>query len=164
MGYKPKTLFFYLNDELHKQLGINRGRDLFYAWNFPRGQRMTYTYSDVVKRKQPALTTKQVADMMGRSKKTLELALRVGAVEKPQFAYTLDQNRKKSKYLWSEKDILDLLEYLSSIHRGRPRNDGLITPAHLPTPREVKAMLHDDNVLYVKQGDTFIPSWRAKDI
>jgi hypothetical protein len=68
------------------------------------------------------------------------------------------------QHIWSEKDIMGILDFLSTVHRGRPRKDGEITPGYLPTPRELRAMIHEEGTtLYVKHGDQFIPSWRAKE-
>lgn len=160
---RPRLKYFYVNGDLHRKIYINRGRDLLNAWNYAAGREVTYTYSDVLRRMDKAFTTKEVGMMVNRSRVTIENALVNGMIEKPQHAYTEDKN-KVTKYLWHEKDIMDLLDYLSSIHRGRPRKDGVVTITDLPTPRELRAMIHDEAILYVKQGDTFVPSWRAKEL
>lgn len=161
---RPALRYFFLNDELHKKLYINRGKDLINAWNYPQAKRMTYIYSDVIRRSQKAFTTAEVCKMVNRRRTTIENALTRGMIEQPQHTYGLDENRNVYQRMWSEKDIMALLEYLSTVHRGRPRKDGIVVPQALPTPRELRAMIHDEAILYVKSGDKFIPSWRAKEI
>lgn len=155
--------YFFLNEQLHRKLHINRGRDLLTAWNYPEGKKVLTSYSTTIHRHKKAFTTTEVCKMVNRGRLTLELAMKHGMIERPQHTYGLDENKNFYQYMWRESDIMDLLEYLSSVHRGRPRNDGEITTHSLPTPRELRAMINDENILYVKEGDTYVPTWRAKE-
>jgi hypothetical protein len=102
--------------------------------------------------------------MMNRKPLALERAMARGDVEPPQFTYSLTESRRKMKYMWSEKDIMKVHEYFSSVHYGRPRKDGMITPYKMPTKREVRAMIHQETVLYVMNKDgEFVPTWKAQD-
>ena len=87
-----------------------------------------------------------------------------GDIRRPQASYSLDENRNEHAYFWSEKDIMDLHAYLSSVHFGRPRKDGLVTPKDMPTASELRAMIRQGTVLYVKVGEQFVPTWRADTI
>lgn len=103
--------------------------------------------------------------MVNRKRLVIDIALRDGMIERPFKSYSMDENRTPVAYQWREKDIMGLLDYLSSVHRGRPRKDGLITPAFLPTPRELRAIIHESGeTLYIKGEHGFIPTWRAKEI
>lgn len=103
--------------------------------------------------------------MVNRKRLVIDNALRDGMIERPYKSYSMDENRTPRAYQWREKDIMGLLDYLSSVHRGRPRKDGMVIPAFLPTPRELRAMIHESGeTLWVKQGDQFVPTWRAKDM
>lgn len=168
---KPRTLnYFYLDGELdgkmkpllHKKLHINRGADTITAWCYPLYKRVTYTYSDVLRLKGPAFTTQETAKMLMRGRQTIERAIIAGDIAAPQMTYGLDENRNPFKYMWSERDILDAHAFLSTVSVGRPRKDGLPTPKRLPTVRELRAMMRDEEILYVKQGDSFLPTWRAE--
>lgn len=162
---RPSLKYFFLNGMLHKKLVINRGADTVVCWNYPEERRMKYTYSDVLRRKEPAFTTTQVCKMVNRQRLTLEVAMRRGMIERPQHTYGLDENKRLRQYMWSEKDIMDLHAYLSTVHRGRPRKDGLITPQHLPTPGELRAMIRQEGeTLGVMRDGVFVPTWRAKNI
>lgn len=162
---RTKLTYFYINGELHKQLAKpNRGKDQISTWNYPQGRRVVYVYTDVLKRHEPAFKTKDVCEMVQRSRRTIEDVLAAGHIERPQRIYTLDERRKPYAYYWSEKDILSLLDYLGSLHLGRPRKDGEVVPRWLPTPSEVRAMIRNEEVIYVKKGDNFVPTWRATEI
>jgi hypothetical protein len=149
---------------LHKSLHINRGADKIMTWCYPLGKRVTYTYSDVKKRKAPAFTTTEVGKMLMRHPERIEIGIKQGFIPRPQHTYGLNEHRRMYKYMWSEKDILNAHEYLSSVHRGRPRNDGRITPQRLPTVRELRAMIRQEPLLHVEVSPgEFRPVWKAPD-
>lgn len=161
---RPRLRVFFLEGELYRVLEIVRGKDRITVWSYIRHKAFVYNYSDVLKRHEKAFTTGQVMKILNRDRITFQRAWSSGMLERPQMTYSLDERRKPYQYMWSEKDILTALEYFASVHQGRPRKDGQVTSAAaLPTPREVRAMIHDEEVLYVKSGDQFIPSWRAKE-
>lgn len=158
---RPILNFFYLNGDLHKKLEINRGKDRLVAWNFAKHKRAVYNYTDTLRFMDPAFTTKQVCAMLNRGRVSIENAIKDGMIERPQFAYTLDERRRITKYMWHEDNILMALDYFASIPQGRPRKDGRITAAsNLPTPREVRAMVRHGGK--PAEGEQFTPTWRAR--
>lgn len=160
---RPLNLFF-LNDKLHKKLYINRVEDTIETWCYPDKRRVAYTYSDVKKNMETAYTTIQVGEMVNRTAQTIKNAVRDGAVEEPAIQYTLSAKQHKHAWRWNERRIMALHEYLKSVHRGRPRKDGKITPQKLPTARELRAMIRQEHVLYVRMPDgSFKPTWQAED-
>lgn len=163
MSEKKKPLrYFFLNGDLHKKVFINRSADSIKAWNYPKARLMTYVYSDVRKMGQRAFTTVEVSEMVGRHPRVIEMAILQGSIREPQYTYGLTERRQKYQYMWREEDIMDLHAYLLTVHIGRPRADGEITPSkNLPTARELRAMIRQDTILYVKQGDKFVPTWKA---
>lgn len=160
---KRRLNYFYLNGKLHKTLYINRTADTVLAWSYPESKRVGYTWSDVQRMHEKAFTTQEVCRMINRAQRTLETALMAGNIPKPQFTYGLSEVRRKYQFLWCEKDILEAWDYFSTVHRGRPRNDGQVTPQTMPSRRELMAMIRQDEILYVKQGEDFRPVWQAKD-
>lgn len=153
---------FYLNGQLHKNLHINKGTDVVTCWRYDEGRVVKYNYTDTLKAHRPAFTMKQVGQLINRGRLALELAILDGKIERPQFSYSIDENRNMIQYLWSEEDIFAAHAYFSTVHYGRPRKDGLATPYPIPTLRELRAMIDDEEILYVKDGDTFVPTWKAK--
>jgi hypothetical protein len=153
--------YFFLNGLLHKRLHINRGADELTAWCYPLKKRVTYSYTQTRRNYKPAFTTKQVASMLGRHFDRLERAILEGKLEEPQYTYGLTEKMEKYRYMWNEQDIMDAHAYFSTVHRGRPRKDGKITPQHLPTAMELRAMIRQEQILYVEQDGQFVPTWRA---
>lgn len=166
-GSKRRTgrfpLYFFLNGKLHKRFHINRGQDVITTWCYPDSKRIKYTYTDALRRWEKAFSTKEVAALINRNRIAIQLAIGRGDVPEPPYSYTLDENRRKNSYFWREEDIMAAHEYFSSVHRGRPRRDGLVTPQNLPSARELRALIRGETVLYVKQGDQFVPTFRAKE-
>lgn len=163
-GRKSKPLnYFYLNGLLHKRLHINLGADQITTWCYPLHKRVAYTYTDVKKRKDPAYTTQEAAKMLNRGRLTLERAILEGSITEPQYTYGLNERKKKFKYMWNEENILEAHAFLSTVHKGPPRKDGLITPMKLPTERELRAMIRQQEILYRKVDGEFRPVWNAED-
>lgn len=159
-----KLNYFFLNGNLHKRLHINRGADQITTWCYPLHKRVAYTYSDVKKQHERAFTTVEVCEMLQRHRNTVENAILSGNIKEPQHTYGLNEAKKRYQYMWHEDNIIELHEYLSNIHRGRPRKDGMITPAHLPTLRELRALIRQDEILYVRGDDgEFRPVWKAQE-
>lgn len=158
---KPLRYFFYRGD-LHKKIHINRGADVITAWNYPQGGVRQYVYSDVRRNGEQAFSTRQVEKMIGRSQKTIKQVIAEGMIHRPQVTYGLDEKRNEYAFYWSEKNIMELHGYLITVHRGRPRNDGLVTPGNLPTASELRAMIRQGTVFYVEQNGQFVPTWQAE--
>lgn len=153
--------YFYLNSNLYKILRVNRPQDFVEVWNFTEHRVEGLIWSDVRKRAERAFTLQEVCSMIGRTRVTVELAIVEGKIKAPQRIYTLDLDRKPGKYLFSEKDVLDVHDYFLTVHVGRPRADGKITPGKMPTKQELRAMMRHDTVLYVKNDDgEFVPVWK----
>lgn len=161
---RPLTLFF-LNGKLHRKLRIVRPEDKIETWCYPEHRRVVYTYSDVKRNYEPAFSTAEVAEMMGRNKKYVSKIVTDGCIEPPQMMYTMTAKKHPYGYRWSEQDIVNLHAYLMTVHRGRPRADGKTTPsADIPTLRELRAMIRQEQIFYVKnENGEFVPTWRAGD-
>lgn len=159
-----KLRYFYLNGDLHKILSVNRAQDFVVCWNFPEGKRVGYVWSDVKKRHGKAFRTSEVAKMVGRDLTTVKRDILNGNIKRPQKIYSL-HTKRPGAYYWSEEDVMEMHDYLLSIHIGRPRLDGLIVPrSSIPTKAELRAMMRHDIITYVKtDNEEFIPIWKERD-
>lgn len=88
--------------------------------------------------------------MVNRKREALETYISNGDIEKPAMTHTLDGTFRPVKYMWQESDVLALHDFLVTIHYGRPRKDGLVTPKATPTKAELRAMMRHDLVYYVE--------------
>ena len=153
--------FFYLNEELHKTLRTDRTNNLLVAWNFKQEKRVAYVLADAYRRRQRAYSTGQVAKLMNREVFTIKSHMRKGNIRIPQAAYSLDGGMHRPKYFFSENDIREVHEFFRTLHRGRPRKDGLITTDRVVSKAELEALLRNETVLYTKTDDgEFVPVWK----
>lgn len=160
---KPLRYFFYEGD-LHKKIHIHRPNDVITSWNYPQKKMDKNVYSDVRRRGEQAFTTKQVAHMVNRTRVTVENCILKGNIHAPQKTYTVDERQNGFAYYWNEKNIFELWEFLCTVHYGKPRKDGLVTPLHLPTARELRAMIRQGTVFYIQVDGEFVPTWQADNL
>lgn len=154
---------FYLNGELHKKLFIDRPTDVIVTWNFPQEKKILYSYAQTRKTLKPAFTLKQASKFLNRGKRAFFTAYKDGMIEMPQTTKS-PWNPDKWAYMLTEEDIVAAWEYFRTIHYGRPRKDGLIRPMPLPTLPELRALMRNQDMLYVKTDDgSFVPTWEAND-
>lgn len=153
--------YFYVNGELHRVLRVIRPSDLVETWSYPQAKRVAYSWSDVKKRMGSAFTMQEVSKMIGRHRVQIENYILDGHIRTPQRTYALNDERTPGKYLFSEEDVLGLHDYLLTVHIGRPRKDGKITPGKMPTKAELRAVMKHEVVTYIKtEGNEFIPTWK----
>ena len=159
---KSKSLrYFFLNGELHKKLHVNRASDMITSWNYDQGKRVGYLWSDTKRNLQQAYTINETAGLLNRHRNRILEYIERGQIKKPKMTYTLDEKRQPVKYLLSEDDIMDVREFLSSLHRGRPRKDGLITAKNVPTKQELRSRMKNETILYQQTEDgEFVPVWK----
>jgi hypothetical protein len=156
-----KLRYFYLNGKLHKLLSRSRAEDLIIAWDYELGKRVAYSLTDVNKNKQHAYQLKDVEKIIGRHHDTITMHMRAGNIKFPQRIYSLNGNRTPGKYMWSEDDIREMHTFFKTLHQGRPRLDGKITPADMPSRAEIEAIMKQENILYIKNNDgEFVPVWK----
>jgi len=156
-----KLRYFYLNGDLHKVLRRSRAEDLLVAWNYRLEKRVAYSLADVNKNKQHAYPISEVVKIIGKHEDTIKLHLYRGNLQHPQRAYALNGNKTPGKYFWSEDDIRNMHDFFKTVHRGRPRTDGRITPGNMPSRAELEAMINQESVLYMKNNEgEFVPVWK----
>lgn len=144
--------YFFHEDRLHKVLYISRPRDLMYAWSYDERKRVAFVYSHIKKTHERAFTLNEVSEMVNRTREAITKYIMAGHIKRPPMSYTLDGTFRPSKYLWREKDVLELHDYLMTVHYGRARKDGEITPYPTPTKSELRAMMRHDVVYYVENS------------
>lgn len=149
---KRSLNYFFHEGRLHKVLYISRPRDFMHAWSYEERKKVAFVYSHILRTRGRAFTLVEVCAMVNRSREALERYMIGGHIRRPAMSYTLDGTYRPSKYFFSEKDVLDLHDYLVTLHYGRPRKDGQITPYPTPTKTELRAMMKHDVVYYVENS------------
>lgn len=156
--------YFYLNDRLYKVLRVIRAEDFVEAWDYADEKSVGFIWSDVKKRMERAMPMSEVSALIGRHRVQIENYILDGMIKAPQKTYSLDANKNPGKYMFSEKDVLALHDYLLTVHVGRPRKDGRITPRSMPSKPELRAAMKHNIVTYVKTGENeYSPAWKEPD-
>lgn len=154
--YKWGSSYFFLDDRLHKIEWINRSADLVECWSFEDGRSVQYPWTYTKRKRKKAFLTGQVSEMVNRHKISVLRYVLDGKIS-PPFKVGIGFS---SKYLWGERNILELHDYLLTVHYGRKRKDGRVTPYRLPSKAELLAKMNHQEVLYVKGSNgEFVPVW-----
>lgn len=151
---QKKFLYFFLNGKLHKVLSASRAKDQLVAWCYKDRKRVLYSYSQVRKNMEEAYTVVQVAEMLGRHRVTIQDYILDGKIITPEKLYPIgNPDSDWYKYMFSQKDILDLHEFL--LESGHTQD--------LPSRAELLALLKNNLILYTKTEDNrFVPVWKAE--
>lgn len=162
---------FFINGEFHEMVNVNKAAGMIRAYNYSNDKVVTYSIADYKKFRQQAYTMGNVCKLIGRDKTSIWKAIDRGDIERP-FMLPLNNNAGKGKFAagrsgvfyFSEDDIYKIRDYFASIHKGRPRADGAITPYNIPSVEELDALLGKREMVYVqdKKGN-FVPIWKRVD-
>ena len=157
-----KVRYFFVNEMLHKTLHVNRSSDIVTAWCYSQKRRTAYSWSETQKGMEKANTITEVANILNRHRMTIDKYIRDGIIRTPERSYKIDGKFDSyGKYFFSEKEVLELHDYCSTVSVGRPRKDGLVNSSGLPTRSEVRSMLKETSTLYIKNDSgEFIPVWK----
>jgi hypothetical protein len=154
---------FYLNGKLHKILRIDKPKDLVECYIFSEQKRVLYAWTAVRKNRRPVFTRRDVAEFFNRHPVVISRYINSEKIPAPQKSHELT-TKAPGDYYWSEEDILRLHDYLLTVHKGHPRDDGLITNYRLPSRAELISMMRTGSNIYVQSADgKFVPMWRAEE-
>jgi len=138
--------------------------DLLVAWCYQDRCRYSYSYTEIRKNATKGYRLKEVSELIGRHSIYINKLILDKAIPTPQRTYKLDGTYKPGRYLLSEDDIMAVHEYFATTHAGRPRSDGLINSwRDLPSKLELRAMLQNQQITYVKDHGEYVPVWKAGD-
>ncbi len=149
---RKEIRYFFLNGKLHKILSSSRAKDTLVAWRYEDSKRVLYPYSDATKSMETAYSIKQVGDMLNKHRVTIQDYILEGKILTPQKIYPIGGSKDGwYKYMFSEKDILDLHAYI--LESGHSKN--------VPSKAELLALLKHNFILYTKTDSGFVPVWKA---
>ena len=168
-GRSSSYTYFFLNGKIHATYSRNRGADTLTAWCFNDAKMYTYVYSDVCKRMERAYDLIQVVKMLGRGKESILSAWRNQDLE--LVGYKIHWKPGLGKWKFSESDIMKILNYYAnkqnaSAARSKNKLTRQITNPRkgLPSPAEVRAMMHYNDLQYIKNKDgEFVPVYGELD-
>lgn len=146
--------YFFLNGKVHKVLSSSRAKDLIIAWRYEDSKRVMYPYLEAKKSMENAYSIKQVGEMLNKHRVTIQDYILEGKILTPQKIYPIGKTSEEGwyKYLFSEKEILDLHAYI--LESGHSKN--------VPSKAELLALLKHNFILYTKTDSGFVPVWKAE--
>ena len=146
--------YFFLNGKVHKTLSSSRAKDTLVAWRYEDSKRVMYPYLEAKKNMETAYSIKEVGEMLNKHRVTIQDYILEGKILTPQKIYPIGKSPEDGwyKYLFSEKDILDLHAYI--LESGHSKN--------LPSKAELLALLKHNFILYTKTDSGFVPVWKAE--
>jgi hypothetical protein len=146
--------YFFLNGKVHKVLSSSRAKDLIIAWSYEDSKRVMYPYLEAKKSMENAYSIKQVGEMLNKHRVTIQDYILEGKILTPQKIYPIGKTSEEGwyKYLFSEKEILDLHAYI--LESGHSKN--------VPSKAELLALLKHNFILYTKTDSGFVPVWKAE--
>jgi hypothetical protein len=157
---KKRLRYFYIDGKLHKVIHVNRPKNIVTTFSYPDGDYRQYQWTYIKRHHQRAYGVTDVANLVGRNRRYIARLMHQGEIKSPQKAYSLT-TPDRFTYYFNEEDVLEIQDYFANVHWGRKRKDGLITPGPVPNRSELRAMMNDDIMMYMKGPDgSFKPIWR----
>jgi hypothetical protein len=158
---QPSRSYFFIGEHLFKVIKAVKTRNELVAWSFKDGKRVLFAWHWWKNTKQNAYTLTATAQLLDRPNKRIDVGIREGLLPAPHVPYNLKTGNKSSLAYYSEDQVLEIHSVFADMHKGHPRNDGIDAPAPMPSREDLINMMKNDIVVYVKNGDKYVPIWKA---
>lgn len=146
--------WFFLNGDLYRYISANRAQNTLKAYCYTDHRPKMLTLSEAKRYRKPAFDIANASQMLNRAKRTIYYYIEHGFV-KPSGKSDPPNNPNTGKWWFTDDDILELRDAIFENSMGAK------APIPLPTREEVLAMTRTKKMLYVQEGDQFVPVWRA---
>ena len=158
---KPSNIIFFINDELVRTLHTNRANNICILYNYVQDKEQTMLLSDFKKHRKRAYTVINTTRIFARSRVQFERLIKRGIIPAPIGANVGGVRAWQKMSYFSEDDLFKIREGMASVHSGRPRKDGRVTPRKdIPNEKELRSLIGKDIMLYTQNKDgEFIPVW-----
>lgn len=159
---KYVTRFYFLNGRLYKIIKVDRSANVCYLYSVEEEEVKKFINSDFKKFRKNAYKINRVSKILGRHPDRIRRAIWEEKVSKPLLVRKTETD--SGNYWFTEDNIRELRDFFASVHRGRPRKDGITISKNVPTKEELEALLGNKEMLYVRGKDgKFVPVWRSED-
>jgi hypothetical protein len=156
---KASNTLFFIDGRLVRFINKNKGMNIVYLFDTFEQKEKTMLLSDFKKHKKRAYTFMNTARLLNRGPAQIYRYIDQGLIPPPVGAQPGGKRMFTKKSYYSEDQIFEIREAMSTIHRGRPRNDGKISNSVL-TEQELRARMGDALMLYTRTKDgEYIPVW-----
>lgn len=161
---KPSSVIFFINGELVKVIHTNRANNVCVLYNYIHDKEQSMLLSDFKKHRKKAYTMANVVRIFSRSRMQFERMISSNIIPPPTGAVVGGKRVWQKMSYYSEDDLFIIRDAMSSIHMGRPRKDGRITPRRdVLSERDLRSLIGEAIMLYTKTEDgRFIPVWQEE--
>ena len=151
---------WFLNDCLVRKYHFNKASGIMSVFNITKDQIESCLIGDFKKNRIKAYTVKETAELVCRHQKHLYRLMHQGMIPPPVGATKGGERAWRVRAYYSESMVKNVRDILASIHRGRPRKDGLITNDITPTIQELTRRMGSGILTYVRtENGQFVPFW-----
>lgn len=160
---KPSGKIFFLEKKLVRLIQTNRGQNVAYLFNITDDKNQVVLLSDFKKHRKRAYTVINACRLLERGPAQIYRYIDDGLINPPMGAAPGGKRAFTQLSYFSEDDIFAIREVMASMHRGRPRKDGLIVNNKVLTEQELRAKMGDALMLYTRTAEgKFIPVWQEE--
>jgi hypothetical protein len=151
---------WFLNGDLVRVHHINRANGIVSIYNINKDRMETCLLFDFKKKRERAYTVGETAELVNRHKKYMPSLMKRGVIPFPTGSQKGGERGWQVRSYYSESQVKEIRDILSTYHIGRPRKDKLITNDITPTQAELTRRMGDGILTYTKTADgRFIPIW-----
>lgn len=147
--------WFFLGGDLYKKLGADRFNNQMKAYNYTEHRPKMLVLSEVKRYRQSAFDARQVSKMLNRSKRTIYYYIE-NDFFMPSGKSDMPNSDGTGKWWFTANDVLELRDIIYENCKTAK------APMPLPTREEVRAMTRTKKMLYVQEGENFVPIFKAE--
>ena len=161
---KPSNVIYFINNQLVKLIHSNRANNICNLYNYITWKEQTMLLSDFKKHRKRAFTMANTIKIFQRSRVQFERMIASGKINPPVGATIGGVRKWQTMSYYSEDELFKIRDTMATIHMGRPRRDGRVTPRKdVLSERDLRSLLGDAIMLYTKTEDgRFIPVWQEE--
>jgi hypothetical protein len=151
---------WFLNGDLVRPHHFSRSNGLMTFYNITKDRMETCLLSDFKRNREKAYTVGETAKLVNRHKKYMPRLMKKGIIPPPTGSQKGGGRGWQVRSYYSESQVKEIRDILSTQHIGRPRKDGLLTNNITPNKQELTRRMGDGILTYTRTEDgRFIPVW-----
>jgi hypothetical protein len=151
---------WFLNGDLVRVHHLGKSNGIMSVYNMNKDQLESCLVGDFKKNRERAYTVGEVAILVNRHRKYMPSLMKRGVIPEPRGASKGGERGWQIRCYYSESQVYEIRDILSTYHMGRPRKDKLITNDITPTRQELTRRLGSGILTYTRTEDgRFIPVW-----
>lgn len=157
---KPAKKICFVNGDLIRLDRSVKSANITYFFNITQGKPQTMLYTDFKKYRKRAYSVASSAKILNRGTAQLHRYVQQGLIKPPTGSMLGGEQRFGVNAYYSEDDLFEIREAMTTVHRGKPRLDGGVTPSRVLTENELRARIGDALMLYTRTKDgRYVPTW-----